>query len=99
VKRQILRLVAGTAIAGAGLLAFAAPAQAQVSMNNSGFLTGNQFSSVTQVPINVCGNAIAVGGFATASCRGGSYAVNYNSYRIRYYGGSPVQSILSRTLS
>jgi hypothetical protein len=99
VKRQILRLVAGTAIAGAGLLAFAAPAQAQVSIGNSGFLSGNQVSNVTQIPINVCGNAIAVGGFATASCRGGAYAVNYNSYRIRGGGGGPASWILSRTLS
>ena len=58
-KRQILRLVAGTAIAGAGLLAFGAPAQAaQISFGNSGVGSGNQFSSVIQAPVSVCGNAI-----------------------------------------
>jgi len=100
VKRQILRMVAGTAIAGAGVLAFAAPAQAQISWGNSGFLSGNQVSNVTQVPISVCGNAIAVFGFASASCQGGAYAVNYNSYRIRNNGGGgPASWIFSRTLS
>jgi hypothetical protein len=79
VKRQILRLVAATAIAGAGLLASGAPALAhQVSFGNSGFLSGNQFSNVFQMPISVCGNAIAVFGFASASCHGGSYAVNWS---------------------
>jgi hypothetical protein len=84
------------AIAGGGLLAFSAPAQAQVSFGNSGILTGNQYSSVVQVPISVCGNAIAVLGFASASCRGGATAINYN-----YYGGNqgPMWSPFSRTWS
>ena len=76
-KRQILRLVAGTAIAGAGLLAFAAPAQAdQISFGNSGILSGNQSSTVIQAPISVCGNAIAILGNARAGCRGGAWAIN-----------------------
>jgi hypothetical protein len=99
VKRQILRLVAGTAIAGAGLLAFAAPASAaQVSYGNSGFLSGNQFSSVIQAPISVCGNAISLGGFARASCRGGATAVNYSN--VNYGGGAgPASWLFSRTWS
>ena len=77
VKRQFLRLVAATAIASAGLMAFGAPAQAhQISGFNTGFFTGNQFSFVYQQPISVCGNAIAVFGFASASCHGGAYAIN-----------------------
>jgi len=99
VKRQILRLVAGTAIAGAGLLAFGAPAQAaQVSFGNSGFMSGNQFSSVVQAPVSVCGNAIAVGGFATASCRGGATAINYSHIGGGNSGG-PASWIFSRTWS
>ncbi|GIJ47197.1 hypothetical protein Val02_40830 [Virgisporangium aliadipatigenens] len=43
---------------------------------NFGLLNGNQVSSVAQVPINVCGNSIAVLGFADASCAGGATAVN-----------------------
>jgi hypothetical protein len=48
----------------------------QVSGFNSGILSGNQVSSVVQVPISVCGNSIAVLGFADASCVGGAGAVN-----------------------
>jgi hypothetical protein len=43
---------------------------------NAGFFNGNQYSYVQQTPISVCGNAIAVFGFASASCRGGAYAYN-----------------------
>ncbi|GAA1036212.1 hypothetical protein GCM10009557_46330 [Virgisporangium ochraceum] len=43
---------------------------------NAGFGNGNQFSSVIQAPVSVCGNAIAIAGFASASCRGGAYAYN-----------------------
>jgi hypothetical protein len=77
VKRQILRLAGIAAIAGAGLLMFGAPAQAdQISFGNSGILSGNQSSTVIQAPINVCGNAIAVLGNARARCRGGAWAIN-----------------------
>jgi len=77
VKRQFLRLVAATAIASAGLLTFGAPAQAkQVSLFNTGFFSGNQFSFVYQQPISVCGNAIAIFGFASAGCNGGAWAIN-----------------------
>lgn len=97
-KRQILRLVAGTAIAGAGVLTFGAPAQAaQFSFGNSGVLSGNQFSSVVQAPISVCGNAVAIGGFASARCRGGATAINYSSFGGN--GGGPASWIFSRTWS
>ena len=43
---------------------------------NAGFGNGNQYSSVFQAPISVCGNAIAIAGFASASCHGGAYAYN-----------------------
>lgn len=43
---------------------------------NAGFGNGNQFSSVIQAPISVCGNSVAILGFASASCRGGAYAYN-----------------------
>jgi hypothetical protein len=80
VKRQILRMIATAAVAGAGVLAFGAPAQAapQFSFGNTGFFTGNQFSSVIQAPVSVCGNAIAIFGFANARCGGGAYAINYS---------------------
>ena len=47
-----------------------------VSGFNAGLLNGNQISNVVQVPISVCGNSIAVLGFADAACVGGAAAVN-----------------------
>jgi hypothetical protein len=41
---------------------------------NAGVLNGNQASNTIQVPIDLCGNAISVGGFSSASCAGGSWA-------------------------
>ncbi len=41
---------------------------------NSGIASGNQVTSLVQVPINVCGNAIGLFGNAQASCFGGSSA-------------------------
>src|SRR6185312_2125294 len=35
---------------------------------NAGVLNGNQTSTTVQVPINVCGNAVAILGFASANC-------------------------------
>lgn len=43
---------------------------------NFGAFNGNQFSSVFQAPISVCGNSIAILGFASSSCRGGAFAYN-----------------------
>ena len=43
---------------------------------NAGILNGNQASTVVQVPINACGNAISVLGFADADCNGGSAVAN-----------------------
>ena len=44
---------------------------------NAGFFNGNQFRSVVQAPVSVCGNSIAVLGFASSSCGGGAYAINW----------------------
>ncbi len=41
---------------------------------NAGLLNGNQASNTIQVPIDLCGNSVAVLGFANASCSGGSWA-------------------------
>jgi hypothetical protein len=53
---------------------------------NAGVLTGNQVSSVIQAPIDLCGNAISVLGFASAECEGGAGAVN---------GGGSAESMTS----
>ncbi|WP_153025807.1 chaplin family protein [Glycomyces albidus] len=44
------------------------------TQDNVGLGNGNQIFAPIQAPINVCGNAIAVLGVATASCDGGSEA-------------------------
>jgi hypothetical protein len=46
---------------------------------NAGLLNGNQFDTTVQVPVNVCGNSIAVLGFADANCGGGAAAVKTES--------------------
>jgi hypothetical protein len=42
--------------------------------DNGGVLGGNQASALVQVPVNACGNGIAVLGFADASCPSGGGA-------------------------
>lgn len=67
-----------SSVGGAGAFNESAPVTeaGQVSGFNAGILTGNQVSSVVQVPISACGNSIAILGFADASCVGGAGAVN-----------------------
>lgn len=85
-KRKILRAASIAAITGAGLFAFSAPAAAyggygggsgMYSGFNAGFFNGNQYSSVYQSPTSICGNSIAIFGFASSSCHGGAYAINW----------------------
>ncbi len=75
-NRRILRAVAVAALATGGALALGAPAQADSTGPNAGIGTGNQVSNTVQAPVSVCGNAIAIGGFASASCTGGAWATN-----------------------
>ena len=84
-KRKILRAVSIAAITGAGLFAFSAPAAAHphdhgsgmYSGFNAGFFNGNQTSYVYQNPVSYCGNSFAFMGFASSSCGGGAYAINW----------------------
>jgi hypothetical protein len=66
----------GALTAGA-LLASGVAAQAQPTMtstDNLGLLNGTQALVPVQVPVNLCGNAVAVAGTAGATCHGGSAA-------------------------
>jgi hypothetical protein len=70
---MLKKALAATAIAAAaGSVLFAgAPAMAHSNVFTSGngsILGGNQIVADLDVPINVCGNAIAVLGVAGASC-------------------------------
>ncbi|MCP2326096.1 hypothetical protein HDA40_004603 [Hamadaea flava] len=44
------------------------------SSDNVGLLNGTQLRALLQAPIDACGNAIGIGGSATAWCTGGSWA-------------------------
>jgi hypothetical protein len=57
---------------------------------NGGILNGNQLSNTVQVPVNVCGNSIAVLGFANASCGGGAVA-NTGGMHAHHHGGESAQ--------
>ncbi|MDG4822214.1 chaplin family protein [Asanoa sp. WMMD1127] len=63
-----------------------------VSTNNFGALNGTQLYAPIQVPINVCGNAIALIGGAFASCGGGAVAVNESA---REEGGREEANLIS----
>lgn len=68
----------GALAAGALLAAgVAGPAHADttaVSAGNNGILNGTQVYAPIQLPVNVCGNSVAVLGVAQAGCEGGSVA-------------------------
>ncbi|MEU7003306.1 chaplin [Nonomuraea sp. NPDC046570] len=60
------------------MMSLAAPAHADNNTSGrSGVLSGNQIFAPISVPINVCGNAIAILGVAVAGCKGGASVENY----------------------
>ncbi|MCW2901367.1 MAG: hypothetical protein JWO67_3632 [Streptosporangiaceae bacterium] len=72
----MLRKLAATgvvAFAAAGAIMAAAPAQADnYTQGDRSILGGNQVFAPLSIPVNVCGNAVAVAGFAGAGCKGGA---------------------------
>ncbi|MER6944395.1 chaplin [Nonomuraea sp. NPDC000554] len=62
-------------VAGAlAMLSLAAPAYADDTSGDGGVLSGNQIFAPITVPIDVCGNAVAILGIAGAGCMGGASA-------------------------
>lgn len=60
------------------MLSLAAPAHADnFTSGAGGAISGNQVNVPIAVPVNVCGNAVAVIGVAVAGCKGGSIAKNH----------------------
>ncbi len=87
---QMKTRVAGVlAVAAAGLAMMGAPAFASNSpsvgnitgVGNFSLLSGNNVQTPVQIPINFCGSAIAILGFANAGCEGGALALldDFNS--------------------
>ncbi|MCW2886232.1 MAG: hypothetical protein QOE54_2183 [Streptosporangiaceae bacterium] len=63
------------AVAAGGVMMLSAPAFAGGgggTSGNHGVLSGNQVVVPIAIPINVCGNAVAIIGIAGAGCKGGA---------------------------
>jgi len=63
---------AGGGLAGVALAGTGTPSTAPASASNIAAVSGNHISIPVSVPVDVCGNAAAVLGFAAASCQGGA---------------------------
>lgn len=73
------------AVAASGALMLASPANAGIDTSGDGsILGGNQVIVPISIPVNVCGDAIAVLGRARAACRGGA-AVGYGQHHHGYH--------------
>lgn len=57
------------------MLSLAAPAYADTTSGQGGVLSGNQVFAPITIPIDVCGNAVAILGVAIAGCKGGATAI------------------------
>ena len=73
------------AAAASGVLLLGGTANAGMdTRGDRGVISGNQVVVPISVPIDVCGNAIAVIGFAGAGCKGGA-AVGGGHYRHHHH--------------
>ncbi|MEU4508479.1 chaplin [Nonomuraea bangladeshensis] len=62
-------------VGAAAALALGAPAaHADITSGNGSILGGNQIRIPISVPVNACGNAVAVIGLSVAGCKGGAYS-------------------------
>jgi ChpA-C len=83
-KRAAVVLAASaSAVALMGAPAFAAtahhnsgPSSTWITSGDGSILGGNQVFVPINIPVNVCGNAIAVLGIAGAGCQGGASVLN-----------------------
>lgn len=76
---QVLKKLAATGVvtfAAAGVMLSASPAFAgdggPRTSGDGGVLSGNQIIAPISIPIDVCGNAIAILGIAGTGCQGGA---------------------------
>ncbi|WP_238012805.1 chaplin family protein [Dactylosporangium sp. AC04546] len=78
-KRWLIRSVQVAALSLGGLALTGTAAHADWhSGPNVGFFNGNQTSTTVQVPVNICGNSLAILGIASANCNGGANAYSGN---------------------
>lgn len=62
------------------------------SILNPGIVSGNQIDAMIQIPINVCGNAIGILGFAVASCQDSHATASKFGDEVNDHGDGPRQS-------
>jgi hypothetical protein len=68
-----LTAAGAVAVAASGVMLLGSPANAGVSTRgDDGVLSGNQVLIPISIPVNVCGNSVAVIGIAGAGCKGGA---------------------------
>ncbi|HEY8482456.1 MAG TPA: chaplin [Spirillospora sp.] len=60
----------------------------QASFGNVGLGNGNQVSAPISIPVDVCGNAIAIGGVSKAGCIGGASVTSGEQNGYRQTGGA-----------
>jgi hypothetical protein len=76
-NRWLIRSVQVAALAMGGLALAGTAAHADWDSGpNVGLFNGNQSSTTIQTPVNICGNSLAIIGFASANCDGGAVAYN-----------------------
>lgn len=62
----------GLAAAGCGITGVAFAGTGGTNTGNVSVLDGNDISALVNIPADICGNAAAILGFATAGCQGGA---------------------------
>jgi hypothetical protein len=68
------------AVAASGALLSASPANAGIDTNgDGGILSGNQVLVPISIPVNICGDSVAIIGRSRAACRGGA-SVGYGQH-------------------
>jgi hypothetical protein len=73
IRTAVVLATAASSVALMGAPAFASYGPPDVSTSgDASFLSGNEVQVPISVPINLCGNAIAVIGIAGAGCEGGA---------------------------
>ena len=87
---QVGLLSAGFVLVGAA----AAQAHDGDTTINKGFVNGNKLIVPIQIPVNVCGNAIALIGKAAAACEGGA-AARIDSRKLTHHERAAVTRTLS----
>jgi len=78
---------AGGGLAGVALAGTGTPSTVPANAGNISAVSGNQIYIPISIPVNICGNAAAVLGFATASCHGGASVSGAVSHGEFHAGG------------